>query len=45
MRRVFKAYDIDTARGNAFVAYVTGTSDANPVKEFFTQHAADKAAG
>ena len=40
--RVFKAADLDTKRGNAFVAYVTGTGESNPLKEFLAQHAADK---
>jgi len=40
--RVFKAADLAPTRGNAFVAYVTGGGEANPLKEFLQEHAADK---
>ena len=42
--RVFKAADLAPTRGNAFVAYVNGTGQGNPLQEFLQQHAADKAA-
>ena len=40
--RVFKAADLAPTRGNAFVAYVTGGGEVNPLKEFLQQHAAGK---
>ena len=43
--RVFKAADLAPTRGNAFVAYVTGTGGENPLKGFLQEHAADKAGG
>ena len=41
--RVFKAADFAPTRGNAFVAYVNGTGQGNPLQEFLQQRAADKA--
>ncbi len=40
--RVFKAADLSPTRGNAFVAYVTGGGEVNPLKEFLLEHAAGK---
>lgn len=44
--RVFKAVDLDTTRGNAFIAFVEGTGGkTNPVETFLQQQAAVPAAG
>lgn len=40
--RVFKAADLAPTRGNAFVSYVTGGGETNPLKAFLQEHAADK---